>query len=477
MKSPKLRISKHLFKMKRFLYLILFLVSTYTYADVRVNPQIKKGPVKMMNGMNNGPWKSGSDQVRDYFEYYKACRIPFARTHDASFCAAYGGEHTVDISAIFPDFSKDVDDPDSYDFTETDIYLYNIHAAGTGIFFRLGQRIEHNYKKYNILPPKDYKKWAKICEHIIRHYNEGWANGVKGDNIIYWEIWNEPDLDWEGDAWKTNPRTWGGSMEEFFKFYEIAAKHLKKCFPNLKIGGPALCFQEKWADAFLQYMSEHKVQLDFFSYHCYTNEPSEMTNRVDVMHKLLVKHGYNNTEAILNEWNYNNGWTDTYPNSVLVMNNIKGAAYVAACLIACQDHPVDMLMYYDARPSTVFNGLFDFYTLTPKETYYTFYAWAKLRDLGQEVEVVTNEKDVYATAATNESGKTAIFMARYNEDNNVIAPKKVKVHVEGISSSNEIIGHLTDFAHMYTEIPLSLDEEGNIAVPMEPESFLMIEIR
>ena len=34
---------------------------------------------------------------------YRAARIPFARTHDAAFCADYGGEHTVDISAIFVD--------------------------------------------------------------------------------------------------------------------------------------------------------------------------------------------------------------------------------------------------------------------------------------------------------------------------------------------------------------------------------------
>lgn len=463
--------------MRKILFVFLIFATAYTNAGIRVNPAMKTGSVKMMNGMNNGPWKAGTDQVRDYFDYYKACRIPFARTHDASFCHAYGGEHTVDISAIFPDFSKDVDDPESYDFTETDLYLWNIHSAGTGIFFRLGQRIEHNYKKYHIFPPKDYKKWAKICEHIIRHYNEGWANGVKGDNIIYWEIWNEPDLDEGGERWKTDPRTWGGSREEFFKFYEIVANHLNKCFPNLKIGGPALCCEEGWADAFLQYMSEHKVQLDFFSYHCYTNEPREMTGRVDRIHNMLVKYGYNDTEAILNEWNYNNGWTDTYPNSVATMNNMKGAAFVAACIIACQAHPVDMLMYYDAQPNMIFNGLFDFYTLAPKEAYYAFYAWAKLRDLGNEVETTSDEKDVYVTAATNENGKTAVYLARYNQDSNVVARKKVKVHVEGISSRQEIVGHLTDSAHMYTEIPLTLNDEGDIEVSLEPEAFLMIEIR
>ena len=69
-----------------------------------------------------------------------------------------------------------------------------MQKAGTKPFYRLGQSIEHQTKKYGIYPPKDFKKWAKICEHIIRHYNEGWANGYRM-GIEYWEIWNEADLD------------------------------------------------------------------------------------------------------------------------------------------------------------------------------------------------------------------------------------------------------------------------------------------
>ncbi len=47
--------------------------------------------------------------------------------------------------------------------------------AGTKTFFRLGQTIEHQIKKHGTIPPRDFKKWAVICEHIIRHYTEGWV--------------------------------------------------------------------------------------------------------------------------------------------------------------------------------------------------------------------------------------------------------------------------------------------------------------
>ena len=161
-----------------------------------------------MNGVNNGPagpYGLGKTQTRDNFDDYRAARIPFARTHDSSFSECYGSEHTVDITAIFPDFSRKADDPSAYDFAITDWYLKRIRDMGTEVFFRLGQKIEHHVKKYGILPPKDFRKWAQICEHIIRHYNEGWADGHEW-NIRYWEIWNEADLD--SKTWNTNPRTW-----------------------------------------------------------------------------------------------------------------------------------------------------------------------------------------------------------------------------------------------------------------------------
>ena len=74
-----------------------------------------------------------------------------------------------------------------------------------------------------------------VCEHIIRHYNEGWANGFKL-GIEYWEIWNEPD----GKKPNGDQPNWSGTPEEFYEMYSVTAAHLKKRFPKLKIGGPAL---------------------------------------------------------------------------------------------------------------------------------------------------------------------------------------------------------------------------------------------
>ena len=228
--------------------------------NVKVDFSDITGKIKCINAVNNGP--AGSRlQTTGNFQSYKELEIPYARLHDASFYAGnYGGEFSVDVHRVFPNFDADENDPDSYVFAPTDSYLLDIESVNTKIFYRLGASIEHGYKK-GTYPPKDFLKWARICEHIIRHYTEGWADGFTHD-IEYWEIWNEPDLQQDN-----NSPTWSGTKEQFFDFYEIAANHLKAQFPHLKIGGPAAVGTRQYMVEFVNEMKKRNVHLDFFSWH------------------------------------------------------------------------------------------------------------------------------------------------------------------------------------------------------------------
>ena len=479
-------------------------------ATVIVDPAAELGPVKPMNAVNGGPTvaKPGGDQKRGNFEDYRALRIPFARTHDCVNCVS-GGAHACDISAIFPDFDADENDPKNYDFVFTDHYLDNLRRAGTEVFFRLGQTIEHGPKKYGTLPPKDYAKWARICEHVIRHYNEGWGWGVDTAyttcniawsnqfGIAYWEIWNEPDLDPSDEALPKNPRCWGGTVTNFFQFYATAAKHLKGRFPDLRIGGPALCGDEAWANRFVAYCRDNKVPLDFFSWHIYSRTPGPVAEKAVRIRKMLDCHGFGETESILNEWNYVKGWADDWVYSLRVESgdkNLKGAAYTASVFAVCQSAPVDMLMYYDARPVGM-NGLFEKVTLWPMKGYYPFYAWLKLVDCGMQVscsvsegtaaDSVANTGNVekrdesasgafYAVAAKGKNGSGAVLIVRYSDDDNVSDTARVTVCVPGRVLSGARC-HLTDLVRTHTEVPLELLADGSAVLRMQPLSFALIE--
>lgn len=207
---------------------------------IKFDKATASGKFKILNATNGGPWykRHAFDQLRSNFESYKAAKIPYSRNHDSAVIGVYGGPYSHDITNIFPNFEADVNDPHSYDFACTDESILCTLEAGTETFFRLGQTIEHQIKKHGTLPPKDFNKWVEICEHIIMHYNYGWADGFEL-GIKYWEIWNEPDLDADDSA---NKRCWGGTKASFFDLYELAAKRLKARFPELMIGGPALAW-------------------------------------------------------------------------------------------------------------------------------------------------------------------------------------------------------------------------------------------
>lgn len=375
----------------------------------------ENGKFKIMHAVNNGPVhkRHANDQLKSNFADYKAARIPYARNHDAAFCASYGGEHSVDISAIFPNFDADVNDPASYNFETTDEYILVTLEAGTQTFFRLGQKIEHYVKKFGTIPPKDFNKWAQICEHIIMHYNYGWANGFEL-NIEYWEIWNEADLD-EDDS--PNKRTWGGTKAQFFDLYEIAAKHLKSRFPDLKIGGPALAWREDWAEDFLCEMQKRNVPMDFFSWHIYCTEPVWMIEKAERFEKMLSKYGYGGVEQILNEWNYVKGWEEEFVYSIESIIGMKGAAFTLACMSAAQHSPIDMLMYYDARPCA-FNGMFDFYTYRKLKGYYPFKWYADLYDTRAEVLCQTQIPCIYPLCGVADDGKLTAVITYYTDDDN-----------------------------------------------------------
>ncbi len=441
-------------------------------SNVNINFNKSLGKIKDMHAVNNGPIVAGSDQTKGNHLYYKAAKIPYARNHDASFHASYGGEHTVDVHAIFPNFDADVNDPASYDFPCTDLYTKQIIEAGTKPFYRLGSKIEHGIKKYGTVMPKDFKKWAEICEHIIRHYTEGWANGFYYD-IEYWEIWNEPDLDSDDS---TNKRCWSGTEKDYAKLYVIASNHLKTCFPHLKIGGPALAWNEDWLERFFENVREFNggknPPLDFLSWHWYGTEPVKMSEKGTRIYDIAVKAGYEGFESILNEWNYIRGWSAEFIYSIKTITGMKGAAFTAACMTEGQKNPtIDMLMYYDARP-TGMNGLFDFYTLEPIKGYYPFLIYSKLKDIGTEVESHSDDGAIYSVCASN-GEKAGIMLTYYSEDDDVLN-KAVTVTAEGFDLDGASV-YITDEGNTMTLYPVHTFENNTLTLYLKRNSIVYIE--
>ena len=217
--------------------------------------------------------------------------IPYSRLHDVG--GPFGGNRYVDIPNMFRDFDADENDPANYDFAFTDALLSEMTKNGVKPFYRLGATIENRnkIKAYHILPPNDFAKWARICEHIILHYNEGWANGFNM-GIEYWEIWNEPNLFF-----------FAGTSEEYFELLENTSKTLKSKNKSAFVYSGGLATAEKETNSeYYEKSAEliNKGLLDTFGYHNHDgldNYYDYMMQMQNLTNKAGLKDGGFNSES------------------------------------------------------------------------------------------------------------------------------------------------------------------------------------
>ena len=438
--------------------------------QVTVDFSTVTGKIKPMHAVNNGPVGGKVRKTSSNYHLYEEAGIPYARTHDSSFCTSYGGEHTVDVHRIFKNFDADETLPESYDFEMTDMYLRDIASVGCETFYRLGASIEHQ-KKVGTIPPKDFHKWARICEHIIRHYNEGWADGFEY-NITYWEIWNEPDL-YKNAPEKISP-TWSGTTEEFFELYNITAAHLKKCFPNIKIGGPAIAYDLEWADRFLAQLT---APIDFFSWHCYFHNFDRLVNKSKDVRELLDRHGYTETESILNEWNYVKGWAgEEMEFTYQAIKQLFGSAFLGATMLSMQKTDTDMLMYYEGRPSA-WCGLWGD-RQKPLKGYYVLKMFGDLYRMGDEVKSETEDPARVCVGAAKQGDEGAVMLTYFVEPDEEQITETVKVSLKGIPAGARVSVEMVDEENNgeVTREELFTSTEAAIYVKMPPAATALLRV-
>ena len=424
--------------------------------DFLVDFSTPLGGIKPVNGVCNGPSKFTA-------KYFKKAHIPFARLHDMR-THFY---HCCDIPSIFCDFDADENDPANYDFTLSDYYIEKIRECGTDIIYRLGSSMEQGDFRFHNQPPKDYAKWARICEHVIRHYNEGWANGHHW-NIQYFEIWNEPDT--------CNPNRemdgqWTGTPEEFGEFLSVAATHLKKCFPDRYIGSYPSCNiltpeREAFFCTVFSILQKNNVHIDFCPWHCYGDDPNRTKRYIAKFRSLLDKYSYHDTVQLCTEWNYfwlrPGVWSEfeldggeyLFEEMFKTASSEVGASYSLAQMITFQQSEVKLATMHRADALSVYCTMFNIYGV-PQKQFSAFYAYDALREEKTEVAVTSlgNTDGVY-TMAAGTADSACIGIAQYRG-----TWKSYDLDVRGLDENATYIveRYLTDDKRNYERISI---EEG-----------------
>ena len=183
-------------------------------------------------------------------------------------------------------YLEDEDGNPIYDWTIIDLVIDTILQYGCRPFVELGFMPQHladtehydlaadrntrDYRAYGFAcPPKDYQKWHDLIFNLVRHCAERYGT----DEIAtwYWELWNEPDLDYY----------WKGSIEKFNKLYDYTAAAVKAACPQARVGGPGTTNPRRdarsgeYLDKFLDHCAngtnavtgDTGTPLDFTSFH------------------------------------------------------------------------------------------------------------------------------------------------------------------------------------------------------------------
>jgi xylan 1,4-beta-xylosidase len=440
---------------------------------------VPAGSIRPLHGINKGPLVPGS--IFDVIKEQKELGVPFTRLHDCGWPNPY----VVDHHAVFPNPDADPALPGSYDFRLTDEYIAAVRRTGAEPIYRLGESIEHTSVKRFVHPPADPDKWAAICIGIIRHYNEGWADGFRYD-IHYWEIWNEPE---------NRPAMWSGSDDDYLRLYRVTATAIKKQFPALKVGGPALGSSggfvngefrpTEFASRFLAMCRKDNVPLNFFSWHCYTADPTELVARSRAVRRLLDDKGFTETENHLNEWNYlpGNTWKPIGKSATPAdrqrfygeMGGARGAAFVAAALVELQDAPVDVCNFFHGEV-----GGFGIFTEqgVPLKAYQALRSFRGLVETPRRVESRGAVAGKLAFAAgISADGRAAAFLVSNFDDarSEVVLKWKGFAWTGGVTAEVRTIDDGSDYSNARSEsVP---GEDGSLRLTLKAPAVALVRLR
>ena len=441
--------------------------------QIEVDFTNETGVIRRINGIQNSLPLSSS-RGGAYKDILKPLEPPRTHLHDDALLNP--GYALVDVSRIFPLFHLDADDPRNYNFKPTDDYIRPLIEAGIEIDFRLGEAIEHSDNLYRVHPPADFEKWADICSHIIRHYNEGWADGFKW-NIRYWSIWEEPD---------TNPTLLAGPdpfYGAYFQLYKTVAPILKRRFPSIRISGPQCATFPQHVKDFVAFCAKEKLPLDALGWTHYPLRPEDLFDLAKEYRAVLDANGYTDTELNIVEWHYGpvswsgHGTRKTKEHAaewVRHLNSSDSGAFTAASLILMQDSPVSMMHFYALKSSNF--GLFDS-SMQPQIHYCAMLAFAQLAHGKVRVATPVNPKDGWYSLASREADGTghllvARFKAKYTSRLKVKVAgggRPVRVRLLDITNPlEEITGWEWDAEQSLLKLPNSICEGAVWLVDFQP---------
>lgn len=354
-----------------------------------------------------------------------------------------------------------------------------------------------------IAPPKDWDRWSGLITALVQHLVDRY--GIEEVSQWYFEVWNEPNLDfWAGDP----------KQDTYWQLYDHAAFAIKQVSPRLRVGGPASA-QAAWVDAMIRHCAEKNIPLDFVSTHVYANDKAEdvfhtqediprdrmVCRAVSAVHEQIKASTMPGLPLIWSEFNA------SYKNEPDVTDSIYMGPWMADTIRQC-DGLVDLMSYWTFSDvfeeqgvvKTPFYGGFGLLAEDgiPKPSYYAFKLLHGLGD--QRIELNSNS----AVLTRRRDGTLVLALWNYSAPEEAGATKKLTLQLKGTNATHALISTVDaahgDFHSAYdkmgeptfptqaqiqqlrraTELPPAEDvaiRNGILAVTLAPHALAVIELK
>ena len=176
---------------------------------------------------------------------------------------------------------------------------------------------------------------------------------------------------------------------------------------------------------FISYCRDHKVPLDFVSWHGYADHPDKLMQNVEGSLAILAAGGYESVETIFGEWNYLPlPWEASRTERELTRDRFAwtggapGAAFTASMLAYLLQSELDIACYYSAYGSVFRFSLFDIFGV-PRKPLFTFRAFNRLVACGTRIQVTGNNRGTglgIIGAVSMEKQTTAVLLSNFQDE-------------------------------------------------------------
>lgn len=156
----------------------------------------------------------------------------------------------------------------SYDFSRLDQSVNSILATGAKPLLVLSFMPQAIAKDGVVInPPNNWNDWAQVVQRTIEHYSGKNEKNLSG---VYYEVWNEPDLEQFG-SWKM------GGEKNYLTLYQYASigASQAKNVNTFYLGGPSTTgLYKNW----ILGLAKSGYRIDFFSWHSYLSDPTRFAD-------------------------------------------------------------------------------------------------------------------------------------------------------------------------------------------------------